>query len=258
MVLTPMNPVGEHKEEIGPRPHTASTGDEPHTQRLPPGRRLDVKPRRPRALLFFTVALTLILVSAIIAIRGNKPGDDTGPAPLPVGQNTPRTLNETTSADPAPLPLEQRMEELGAQLALHSDEAGKKIDENAEAIRTLEERLASLPTLERVTALEEAIKQSRDALTKDVARLEQSVARLRSATTPKAAKPSGPTLPFQAVSLDLWDGIPYVGLSHDGRIELVRAGQARGGWTVEHIDYGDGKVRFRNASGQTIERAPGR
>lgn len=258
MVLTPMNTAGEHKEEIGLRPHTASAGDEPHTQRLPPGRRLDAKPRRPRALLLFTVALTLLLVSVVIAIRGNKPGEDTGSVPLPVDQNTPRTLGETTSADPARLPLEQRVDELGAQLALHSEETGKKIDENAEAIRALEEKFASLPTAERVTALEDALKQSRDALTKDIARLEQSLARLRSATTLKTAKPSEATLPFQLVSLDLWDGIPYVGLSHDGRIELVRAGQTRGGWTVEHIDYGDGKVRFRNASGQSIERAPGR
>lgn len=252
-----MNTDGEHKENIGPRPHAA--GEEPHTQRLPPGRRLDVKPRRPRALLLFTVALTLLLVSAVVAIRGNKPGEDTGSAPLPVDQDTAQTLGETTLADPASLPIEQRLEELGAQLVLHNDEAGKKIDENAGAIRTLEEKLASLPTAERVTALEDAVKQSRDALAKDIARLEQSLARLRITTTPKAAaKPSEATLPFQLVSLDLWDGIPYVGLSYDGRIELVRAGQTRGGWTVEHIDYGDGKVRFRNASGQSIERAPGR
>lgn len=253
-----MNTVDDEKEEIGPRPHTASAGDESHTQRLPPGRRLDAGPRRPRALLLFTVALTLLLVSAVIAIRGNKPVEDTGSAPLPADQSILRAPNETTSADPAPLPLEQRMEELGAQLALHSDEADKKIDENAVAIRALDEKLASLPTAERVTAVEDALKQSRDALTKDIARLEQSLARLRSATTPKAAKHSEATLPFQLVSLDLWDGIPYAALSHDGRIELVRAGQTRGGWTVEHIDYGDGKVRFRNASGQSIERAPGR
>lgn len=258
MVLAPMNTDGEHKEEMGPRPHTASAGEEPHTQRLPPSRRLDAKPRRPRALLLFTVALTLLLVSAVIAIRGNRSGEDTGSELLPVDQSTLRSPNETNSADPVPLPLEQRIEQLGTQLVLHSDEAEKKIDENAGAIRALEEKLASLPTLERVTALEDALKQSRDAVTKDIARLEQSVARLRSATTPKVAKPSEPTLPFQAVSLDLWDGVPYVGLSHDGRIELVRAGQARGGWTVEQINYGDGKVRFRNASGQTIERAPGR
>jgi len=253
-----MNTAGEHKEEIGPRPHTASAGDEPHTQRLPPGRRLDAKPHRPRALLLFTIALTLLLVSAVIAIRSNKPGEDTGSGLLPIDQSSLRSPNETNSADPTPLPLEQRIEELGAQLALHTDEAGKKIDENAGAIRALEEKLASLPTLERVIALEDSLKQSRDAFTKDITRLEQSIARVRSATMPKAAKPSEPTLPFQAVSLDLWDGVPYVGLSHDGRIELVRAGQARGGWTVEHIDYGDGKVRLRNASGQTIERAPGR
>jgi hypothetical protein len=258
MVLTPMNTLGEHKEEIDSRLHAASAGDEPHTQRLPPGRRLEAKPRRPKALLLFTVALTLLLVSAVIAIRGNKPGKDTGSAPLPVDQSTTRTPNEAASTDPVSVAIEQHVAELGAQLALQSDEVGKKIDENAEAIRSLGEKLASLPTPERVAALEDALKQSRDAFVKDIARLEQSLARLRSATTPKVVKPYEAILPFQLVSLDLWDGIPYVGLSQDGRIELVRAGQTRGGWTVEHIDYGNGKVRFRNASGQSIERAPGR
>ena len=69
-------------------------------------------------------------------------------------------------------------------------------------------------------------------------------------------KPIEPTLPFQTVSLDLWDGVPYVGLLFDGRIESLRVGQARGGWTVDHIDYGAGRVRFRNDAGQTVERTP--
>lgn len=249
---------GEPKEETGARPHTASAGDEPHTQRLPPGRQIDMRPRRTKALLLFTIALTFLLVSAVIAIRGNKPNEDVGSLASPIDQGTPQTTHETAPADPARIALERRMEELGAQLALRGDEAEKKIAENAAAIRALEEKLGNLSTRERVAAIEDSFKQSRDGLAKDIAHLEQSLNRLRVATLPKPVTPSEPTLPFHAVSIDLWDGVPYVGLSQDGRIELLRAGQARSGWTVEYIANDTGKVRFRNATGQAIEQTLGR
>ena len=248
----------EPKEETGARPHTASAGDEARTQRLPPGRQLDMRPRRPRALLLVTIALTLLLVTAVIAIRGNKPSEDAGSSASPIDQGTSPTAHETAPADPARAALERRMEELGAQLALRSAEAEKKIAENATAIRALEEKLGNLPTMERVAALEDSFNQSRAGLAKDIARLEQSLNRLRIATLPKPVTPSEPTLPFHAVSIDLWDGVSYVGLSQDGRIELLRAGQARSGWTVDDIDNSTGKLRFRNAAGQTIEQTLGR
>ena len=252
------NNFGEPKEEIGARSDTASAGDESHTQRLPPGRQLDMRPRRTRALLLFTIALTLLLVSAVIAIRGNKPSDDAGPSVFPIDQSTPQATNETAPADPARVALERRVEEFTAQLALRSDEAEKKIAENAGAIRAIEEKLGSLPTMERVAVIEDSFKQSREGLAKNITRLEQSLNRLRVATLPKPVTPSAPTPPFHAVSIDLWDGVPYVGLSQDGRIELVRTGQVRGGWTVDDIDSGAGKVRFRNAAGQTVEQTLGR
>lgn len=254
MVLTPMNILDEHQKEAGSKLHTTSIGGEAHTERLPPGRRLDARPRRSKVSLWFTIALILLLISAAIVIRGHKAREESVSPSLPVDPIAPQASDGIASADPAPPAFERRVEELSAQLALYSDDAAKKIDENARAIRLLEEKLALLPTIEHLGALEDSFKQSRDTLTKDIARLDQSLTRLRSATAPKRTKPSEPALPFQVISLDLWDDAPYVGLSHDGRIELVGIGQVRGGWTVEHIDYGNGRVRFRNETGQTIER----
>lgn len=253
MVLTPMNTLDEHQKEAGSKPHTTSIGGEAHTERLPPGRRLDARPRRSRVSLWLTIALILLLASAAIVIRGNKAGEDSVSPSLPINPIAPQASDGIASVDPAPAALERRVEEIGAQLALYNDDA-KKIDENTRAVRLLEEKLAQLPTMEHLGVLEDSLKRSRDTFTKDIARLEQSFTRLRSATAPKPSKPSEPALPFQVISLDLWDDAPYVGLSHDGRIELVGVGQARGGWTVEHIDYGNGRVRFRNETGQTIER----
>lgn len=254
MVLTPMNTLDEHQKEAGSKPHTTSIGGEAHTERLPPGRRLDARPRRSRVLLWFTIVLILLLISAAIVIRGHKASEDSVSPSLPINPIAPQASDGIASVDPAPAELERRVEDLGAQLALHNDDDAKKIDENTRAVRLLEEKLAQLPTMQHLGVLEDLLKQSRDTFTKDIARLDQSFTRLRSATAPKRTKPSEPALPFQVISLDLWDDAPYVGLSHDGRIELVGIGQVRGGWTVEHIDYGNGRVRFRNETGQTIER----
>lgn len=258
MVLTPMNTLDEHQKETGSKPHTAPIVGETHTERLPPGHRPDARPRRSRVSLWFTIALILLLISAAIVIRGRKAGEDSVSPSLPVDPIAPQASDGIASVNLAPATLEQRVEELAAQLALHSDAAAKKIDENTRAIHLLEEKLAQLPTIEQLGVLEDSFKQSRDTFTKGIARLDQSLTRLHSATAPKPTKPSEPALPFQVISLDLWDDAPYVGLSHDGRIELVGVGQARGGWTVEHIDYGNGRVRFRNEAGQMIERVAAR
>lgn len=248
--------IAEHKEESSAKANTAfSVGDKPQTERLPPGRRLDMAPRRPRGLLLFTIALTLLLVIAVFVIRNNRPVDILNSVSPSVDDGAPLTSPEVLPVDPVPGTLEHRIDELGAQLAQYAGEADKKIDDNTGAIQALEDKLASLPTAERVTALEDTLKQSRDELTKDLARIEQSLVRLRRSEATKVTKSAEPTLPFQPVSLDLWDGVPYVGLLHDGRLELARVGQERGGWTVEHIDYSARKVRFRNDSGQVIERA---
>lgn len=251
-----MNAGDERINEIESGSGTDSTVDKVRTERLPPGRRLDMQPRRRRTLLLFTISMTLLLAGALLAIRSNRPHPESDPAALSTSQSAPATPKETTPAEPIANALEDRVDELSAELARFTEVTDKRIEQNAGAVRALEEKLAAFPTAERVAAIEDALAQSRDALTKDVARLEQSLARLRKPAIVAKPKPTEPTLPFQAVSLDLWDNVPYVGLLFDGRIEPLRVGQARGGWTVENIDYRAGKVRFRNDAGQTVERTP--
>jgi hypothetical protein len=251
-----MNAGDERINEIESGSGTDSTVDKVRTERLPPGRRFDMQPRRPRTLLLFTIAMTLLLAGALLAIRSNRSHLDSGSAAQPIAQSTPARAKDTAPAEPIATALKHRVDELSTQLARYAEETDKKIDRNADTVRSLEDKLATFPTVERVAAIEDSLAQSRDALTKDVARLEQSLARLRKPAIVAKPKPIEPTLPFQAVSLDLWDGVPYVGLLFDGRIEPLRVGQARGGWTVEHIDYRAGRVRFRNDTGQTVERTP--
>lgn len=232
-----------------------SGGDE--TSELHPGRQPGTKRRTPRSLLLFTIALTVVLIGGMIAILNSNPGGDPGSVPL-VNEVTGTETGETTSADPTTTALAHRIEELGAQLALHIEEASRRIDEQGERLRALEEKLAGHAPSERVDAMEASAKQARDELAKRITDIERSVKRLRAPAKRRMSKTSTPTLPFKLVSVDLWDGVPYAGLSQDERVELVRAGQVRGGWTVEHIDYRSGKVVFRDSHGHTIEQTAGR
>lgn len=249
-----MNASDERGEDTGSGLGADSTADKPRTERLPPGRRLDMRPHRPRTLLLFTIAMTVLVAGALLAIRSNRPHPASDSAALPVGQGASASPTKTAPEDPVTAALERQVDELSARFAQYVEATGKRIDDSTSAVQALESNLATLPTVERLAAIEDALSQSHDKLTKDIARLAQSLARMRRPAAVAKPKPIEPTLPFQAVSLDLWDGVPYVGLLFDGQIELLDVGQAYDGWTVEHIDYGAGSVRFRNDAGQTVER----
>ena len=244
-----------HTDDQAATRRLGSGGDD--TSELHPGRQPGTKRRTPRSLLLFTIALTVVLIGGMIAILNNKPGGDPGSVLL-VNEVTGAETGETTGADPTTTALARRIEELGAQLALHNDEASRRIDEQGERLRTLEKKLAGLAPSERLDAMEVSAKQARDKLAKRLSDFERSVNRLNAPAKRRTSKISAPTLPFKLVSVDLWDDVPYAALSQDDRVELIRAGRVRGGWTVEHIDHRSGKVLFRDSHGHTIEQTAGR
>ena len=250
--------MSDHDKNIDDQPTTrrlGSGGDE--TSELHPGRQPGTKRRTPRSLLLFTIALTVVLIGGMIAVLNNKLSGESG-AVLPVSEVTVAETSETTTGDQITTALAHRIEELGAQLALHIEEASRRIDEQGERLRALEEKLAGLAPSEHLDAMAASAKQARHELAKRITDLEDSVMRLRAPTKPRTSKTSTPTPPFKLVSVDLWDGVPYAALSQDERVELVRAGRVRGGWTIKHIDYRSGKVVFRDSHGRTIEQTAGR
>lgn len=248
----------DHDKHSDDQPTTRRLGSgNDETPELHPGRRPGTKQRTPRSLLIFTIALTVILIGGMITILNSKAGGESG-AMLPVNEVTGAETGETTSADPTTTALARRIDELGGQFALQNDEANRRIDEQGERLSALEEKIEGLAVSERVDAMEASAKQARDTLAKRITDLERSVKRLRTSAKRRTSKTSTPTPPFKLVSVDLWDGVPYAALSQDERVELVRAGQVRGGWTIEHIDYRSGKVVVRDSHGHTIEQTAGR
>ena len=76
------------------------------------------------------------------------------------------------------------------------------------------------------------------------------------ATTEARAKSESPTLPFRAMSLDLWGGKPYVAIALPERreLELVAPGDRRLGWEVVAIDNRSGQVIFKDEQGRTLTK----
>lgn len=249
-----MNHNSENTETIGLKPTAAAAGDEVQTERLPPGRQLELQRRRPKSLLLSVIALTILFACALLVIRAHRPSEQAASTPSPGSGAETSAPDNATPAESAANALARRIDQLSADLAEHSRESARRIEENNAATRALADKLETLPATERVAALEDALKQLRDQIAKDLSRVEQSLARSRKPTVPKMAPPTEPALPFEPTSLDLWDGVPYVSLLQDRRVESLHAGQAQAGWTIEDIDYGTGKVRFRNESGQAIDR----
>jgi hypothetical protein len=76
-----------------------------------------------------------------------------------------------------------------------------------------------------------------------------------------AAKQAAPqvaatlALPFQVLSIDLWDGRPYVAVSVAGVTELLAIGDHRAGWAVLDIKRASGLVTFVNKDGKTLQRS---
>ncbi len=238
-----------------PRPGLTPAGEAPEPR---PGLRPNIMRRPPKAFLLLAFALTALFIGGVIAILSNRPGDDSDSAPLPVAQPIPAIADETASIDRRTAALERRLEELGTELALRNTETTKRIDEQAEGLRALREEVRALPAAERIAAVEKSLNETQEQLAKRITSLELSLKELRTLAKPNASKRAQPALPFELVSVDVWDGVPYAALSQDGRIELLRQGQSRAGWTVQLIDPSRGLVLFRNPQGRAIERSVGR
>jgi hypothetical protein len=248
-----LNPTSHRGQIETTRPRVTPAGDEAPDP--PSGSRPNMLRRPPKTFLLLAFALTALLIGGVVAILNDRPGADSGSPPLPIAEPTPATADETGSMDQRIAALERRLEEVGTELALQSNETAKRIDANAETLRTLQEQVNALPAEERLAALEGSFAKTRDGFAKRMSGLELSLKKLRAPAKPTAPEAARLALPFDLVSVDVWDGVPYVALSHDGRIELVRAGQSRTGWTVQLIDSSRGLVLFRNRQGRALERA---
>lgn len=70
------------------------------------------------------------------------------------------------------------------------------------------------------------------------------------------AKVEAPTLPFRAMSIDLWGGKPYVAIALPDRrdVEMVSPGDRKLGWEVVAIDNRTGQVLFKDEQGRTVQK----
>lgn len=212
--------------------------------------------RLPKAFWLIAVVLMIALViGALTFFQDDEPENESSAAEPSAREPVSRIDTIASTIKTRIGDLERRVEELGTQWALHEEQAGEQIAANAKAVNALQDTVAALPPSDRLAALEKSVDANRNTLSQEIARIEQALQPLQAAVRAEQTEPEQPALPFEVVSVDLWDGVAYVSLAYDDGIALVRAGQSRAGWTVRSIDLESGQVMFRNAQGQTIEHS---
>lgn len=234
----------------------SEASSQPQDQEASRDRTTGVVRRPPKELWVLAAIVVAVLLGGTLAfLQGDEPDDEPSTAEPPASESVPRIDAIASTIKTRIRDLERRVEELGTQWALHEEQAGQQIAGNADALAALQETVASLPTSKHVAGMKASITANREALSKEITRIEEYLKSLQTTARAKQAKQAPPPLPFKVVSIDLWDGVPYVGLAHDDHIELLRAGQSRAGWTVQQIDIDAGQVTLRSAEGQTVVRS---
>lgn len=174
------------------------------------------------------------------------------------------TRPDTTTAShrkiPDPLALissrldsleQQRAADGAAQHAMRGD------------IDAMHGELEQFATRDELEALREAFDQFRRSQNTNARRLTAlermrtaAIASSDNAATPVKQAPEPPQLPFRVLSIDLWDGKPYVAVApmDSGDIELLSVGERRVGWEVRSLDYPAGQALFVDENGRTVQQ----
>ncbi len=180
----------------------------------------------------------------ITTLTGLMPESSAGPLALEISQ-----ANQTHEAlhlklDACIDRMDQGFDALETdQLVLKKEllAMGKGIRAIQDAIADL--RLGNEALSQRITEAQAKLK----SITKDVRGLKT----LKKKTVTKKRKPVVTPPPFQIDAIDLWDGVAYVAVSHNGRAAFLKVGEQQSGWSVSRIDRLKGEVGFRGPAGQS-------
>lgn len=144
-----------------------------------------------------------------------------------------------------------------SQLELIAKQAPGSAAEAIPALEKIEAAVASLNNelnllKDSVAELDEKyVSQAEmDGIVTRVKRLEGRHSKARKARAQAAAV----KLPFQLVSVDLWNGRKFAAVSMHDKVSLLADGDALMGWWVDTLDYKSQMAVFKNNKGQTIKK----
>lgn len=123
-------------------------------------------------------------------------------------------------------------------------------------ITTLQQAIQGVASANQLASLETQLMEGHTQLDARLSKLEQGQRQRSKVAARQVASPvaTTPTLPFQVLSIDLWDGRSYVAVSASGVTELLAVGDHRAGWAVLDIDRSNGQATFVHRDGTTIKR----
>lgn len=158
------------------------------------------------------------------------------------------------SAKPDPMALlARRVTQMEAALTA----AASRDDALQNDMTTLQNALQDVATPEQLAVLETQLESGHAHFDTRLAKLEHDQRQRIKIAARQAAAPVviAPTLPFQVLSIDLWNDRPYVAVTASGVTELLAVGDHRAGWAVLDINRNNGQATFvNNKDGTTIKR----
>lgn len=227
-----------------------------HADDLNPQRRIVDQEARPKkrgtskkALLVSTVVIVGILGWAGYTVYTAQPGKSMGESLT----NLWLTSASSSPAKPDAMTLlTQRVTQIEATQTL----AASRDTALQNDMTTLQHALQDVATPEQFAVLETQLESGHAHLDTRLSTLEHAQRQRIKVAARQAAAPVviAPTLPFQVLSIDLWNDRPYVAVAASGVTELLAVGDHRAGWAVLDINRSNGQATFIYKDGTTLKR----
>lgn len=246
------------------------------------GARANLQTRIQAHLPKILVALGILAVLFIV-IWYFLSGDETTEKPTPQIQFTPPAITPTNGKPfktiqpieaPSPTPttnaedlnskdrfivLEKKLEQLTQDTTIKLESLTQEQKKNETMIREAEDSAALKQLASDMNALKQSFEQKEAELREKMDKLSEQALIIRPLGERVAAletklgelkklqeKAEGTrlSLAFNVLSVDLWNGKPYVAVSMAEKVSLVTVGDVVMGWKVQSVDFDSGKAVF--------------
>ncbi|MDX1252270.1 MAG: hypothetical protein IDH49_08515 [Gammaproteobacteria bacterium] len=223
---------------------------------LNPQRRVADQEARPKkrgtskkALLVGTVVMVSILGWAGYTLYTAQPGKS-------MGESLRNLWPTSASSSPAKPDAMTLLSNRIAQIETTQAVAKTQLTAFQNDISALQQTVQGAASAEHLASLETQVAEGHAQLDTRLSKLEIGQRERIKGAARRAAPPvaATPALPFQVLSIDLWDGRPYVAVSVAGVTELLAIGDHRAGWAVLDINRSTGQAIFVHKDGATIKR----
>lgn len=127
-----------------------------------------------------------------------------------------------------------------------------EINQLTQQVQALQLRAQQLSNQSDVKQIAQSLNDSSQLLSQKITQLESNVKEVKQVLQPHDFI-DAKNLPFNVISVDIWNGTPYATVAIDGENELMGINETRSGWTVDSMDFATRQIIFRNNKDQFIK-----